>query len=164
MATVCVNVPANLVSPAYDFSNLAPRKVTFWTGALITAALATVIMPWRLLATAGTYVYGWLGTSSDLLGPVAGILIAEYWLVRRTELDVEDLYRANGPYWYIHGFNPIAVISLFVGIGAALIGRVLPAFQLLSDFGWVTGFFVGAGIYAMLSASRQMSRSGKVGS
>jgi len=150
IATVCVNVPANLVSPSYDFSNVAPKRISMWQGALVTAAIATAIMPWRLLATAQDYVFAWLGTSSDLLGPVAGILIADYWLVRKHELDVEALYQANGEFRYANGFNPNAVVALAAGIGAALIGRFVPSLQFFSDIGWVTGFFVGLGVYVAL--------------
>ncbi len=147
VATVSVNVPANLVSPGYDFSNLAPGKISFWQGALITAALATAMMPWRLLASAGSYVFAWLGTCGDLLGPVAGILIADYWLLRRTELDVDGLFDPQGPYRYKSGFNPIAIASLALGVGVALIGRVVPSLETLTDFGWLIGFLVGGGVY-----------------
>jgi NCS1 family nucleobase:cation symporter-1 len=152
IATVCVNVPANLVSPAYDLSNLAPRHITFWRGALITAALATAIMPWRLLATAGSYLFGWLGTYGDLLGPIAGILIVDFWIVRQKTLIVDDLYRTEGAYRYVGGFNLIAIFALAVGIGAAIIGRAVPALQMLSDFGWFTGLLVGGAVYGGLMA------------
>ena len=147
VATVSVNVPANLVSPAYDFANLVPRHITMARGALITAALAVAMMPWRLLATAGDYVFTWLGTSADLLGPVAGVMIADYWFVRRKELVVEDLYRVDGQYRYAAGFNPNAIIALVVGIGFSLVGRFVPALHLLSDLGWTTGFLFGGLAY-----------------
>lgn len=147
VATVSVNVPANLVSPAYDFANLAPQRITMWRGALIAAAIATAILPWRLLATAGSYVFTWLGTSGDLLGPVAGIMIADYWFLRRKELASGDLYRLGGHYWYTNGFNLRAIAALAIGIGAALIGRWVPALRTFADLGWVTGFVVGAGVY-----------------
>jgi NCS1 family nucleobase:cation symporter-1 len=151
VATVSVNVPANLVSPAYDFANLAPRKITMWRGALLTAAISTAILPWRLLATAGSYVFTWLNTSADLLGPVAGIMIADYWILRRQELSVSDLYRVDGLYRYTSGFNLRAIGALAIGIGASLVGRWVPALHLLADLGWVTGFLVGAGVYLALT-------------
>jgi NCS1 family nucleobase:cation symporter-1 len=156
IATVSVNVPANLVSPAYDFSNLAPRKIDMWRGALITAALATVIMPWRLMATAATYVTGWLGTSADLLGPVAGILIADYWIFRRTELSVDDLYREDGAYRYTAGYNGRAIVALALALVVSQLGRWLEPMRWLTDIGWITGFVVGGLIYLALQRPRAL--------
>jgi NCS1 family nucleobase:cation symporter-1 len=153
IATVSVNVPANLVSPAYDFSNLAPRTISMWKGALITAALATIIMPWRLMATAATYVTGWLGTSADLLGPVAGILVADYWLVHRKQLSVADLYKENGIYRYSGGYNLRAIVALVLALGVSQIGRIVEAMRWLTDIGWITGFVVGGLVYVVLQGS-----------
>ncbi|AIE84923.1 NCS1 family nucleobase:cation symporter-1 [Fimbriimonas ginsengisoli] len=154
LATVSVNVPANLVSPAYDFANLAPRVITMWRGALITAALATIIMPWRFMATAATYVIGWLNTSADLLGPVAGILIADYWLVRRKQLSVEDLYNESGRYRYTNGYNLRAILALAVALFASQIGRVFEPLRFLTEIGWVTGFLIGGFVYWLLERGR----------
>ena len=156
IATVSVNVPANLVSPAYDFSNLAPRSINMWRGALITAFLATVIMPWKLMATAATYVTGWLGTSADLLGPVAGILIADYWLLRRRSLSVADLYREDGEYRYSAGYNLRAIAALVLALLLSQAGRLIPAMQWLTDIGWVTGLLGGIAFYMLLAGSRQV--------
>jgi NCS1 family nucleobase:cation symporter-1 len=158
VATVSVNVPANLVSPAYDFANLAPQKITMWRGALIAAALATAILPWRLLSTAGSYVFTWLNTSADLLGPVAGVMIADYWFVRRRELSVPDLYRTDGLYRYAGGFNPRALIALAVGIGVSLAGRWFEPLRLLADLGWTTGFLVGGAVYGALASISSRDR------
>jgi NCS1 family nucleobase:cation symporter-1 len=106
VATLSVNIAANVVSPANDFANLAPRHISFKTGGLITGLLGIVMMPWKLLASADTYIFNWLVGYSALLGPIAGIMIADYWLVRRCELDVPDLYRPEGRY---RGTNPVAV-------------------------------------------------------
>lgn len=159
VATVSVNVPANLVSPAYDFANLAPRMITMWRGALLAAAIATAIQPWRLLASAGSYVFTWLNTSADLLGPVAGIMIADYWFLRRRELSAPDLYRADGLYRYTKGFNLHTIAALAIGIVASLIGRWVPPLHLFSDLGWVTGFLVGGGAYLLFGARTPSSAS-----
>lgn len=156
IATVSVNVPANLVSPSYDFSNLAPSRISMWKGALITAVLATLILPWRLMATASTFVTGWLGTSADLLGPVAGILVADYWVLRRQELNVTDLYREDGEYRYQHGYNWRAIAALALALVLSQAGRIVSAMQWLTDIGWVTGFVGGAAFYVLFNLSRKL--------
>src|ERR1700712_3607465 len=96
IATLNTNVAANVVSPSNDFSNLNPRLISFKTGGLITGLLGIVMMPWKLLATADTYIFDWLIGYSALLGPIAGIMVIDYWVLRKTELDGVDLYRVNG--------------------------------------------------------------------
>jgi len=150
LATLSVNVPANLVSAAYDMSNLAPRKLSLWGGALVAAVIGTVVMPWRLLANAQTYIFDWLGTSANFLAPVAGILIADYWLVRGKTLSVPDLYDAKGIYRYVGGVNPKALIATALGILAAYSGRFAPALMLLTDMGWLTAFTVALASYRLL--------------
>jgi len=158
MATMSVNIPANLVSASYDISNLAPRKISMWRGALITALIGTVMLPWRLVATAFNLVNLWLSTIGVFLGPVAGILIADYWWVRRCELSVPDLYKLKGVYSYWKGINPIAVVALALGVAAAYSGDFIPAFQILTDLNWLTGFAVSFVSYGLLMGSR-MKRS-----
>jgi NCS1 family nucleobase:cation symporter-1 len=108
VATISVNIAANVVSPANDFANLAPRVISFRTGALITGVLGILLMPWKLLASADTYIFNWLLGYSALLGPIAGIMIADYWILRNKELDVPDLYRSTGRY---AGTNPVAMTA-----------------------------------------------------
>ena len=110
IATLATNIAANVVSPANDFAHFSPRRISFRTGGLITAAIGVLIMPWRLLAHADTYITLLVGFSA-LLGPVAGILIADYFVVRRTRLDVAALYSPVGEYRYTTGYS-------FVGAGA----------------------------------------------
>ena len=112
VATLTTNIAANVVSPANDFSNVRPRWISFRTGGLITAVLGIVMMPWRLLSDFGTYIFGWLVGYSGFLGPIAGVLIADYWLIRRQSLEVGDLYRRGGAYEYSRGFNPRALLAL----------------------------------------------------
>ncbi len=104
--TVSCNIAANLVSSAYDFSSLWPKRISYRTGGMITAAIGVLIMPWKLLETTGGYIFVWLAGYSALLGPIAGILIADYWLIRRTRLDVDALYEAAGVYSYRKRLEP----------------------------------------------------------
>ena len=115
VATLSVNIAANMVSPAYDFSNLAPRQISFRTGALITGVVGVLILPWKLTPTRRATSSPGSALVGGLLGAVAGILIADYWLIRRTELDLADLYRPGGRYWYAGGWNWRAVVAFVVG-------------------------------------------------
>ena len=106
IATLNVNIGANVVSPSNDFSNLYPRLISFRTGGLITGFLGLAMCPWKLLATPDAYIFGWLVGYSGLLGPVAGIMVCDYFLIRKTELDVNSLYHSEGAYHYSKGINP----------------------------------------------------------
>lgn len=116
LATLATNIAANVVSPANDFAHLAPRYVGFRTGGLITALLGMAIQPWKLYSDPTGYIFTWLIGYSSLLGAVGGVLIADYYLIRRTRLDLPGLYRQSGPYWYVGGFNPVALFALVVGV------------------------------------------------
>jgi len=145
IATLNVNIGANVVSPSNDFSNLYPRLISFRTGGLITGFLGLAMCPWKLLATPDSYIFGWLVGYSGLLGPVAGIMIADYFFIRKTELDVNSLYHREGVYHYTKGINPRAVVALVAGVVIALVGLVYPPLHFLYDYAWFVGFFV-AGI------------------
>jgi len=114
--TISCNIAANLVCSAYDFSSLAPSRISYHTGGLITAVIGAAIMPWKLLATTNGYIFTWLTGYGALLGPIAGILIADYWLVRRTKLDVDDLFSVDGRYSYDNGWNSAALAAFAVGV------------------------------------------------
>ena len=150
VATLNVNIGANVVSPSNDFSNLAPRLISFRTGGLITGFLGLAMMPWKLMSTFGTYIFGWLVGYSGLLGPVAGIMVADYFLIRGTRLDVASLYHRGGPYEYSRGFNPRAVVALVAGVFVALIGLAVAPLRFLYDYAWFVGFFVSAAMYYSL--------------
>src|SRR5271167_1274841 len=134
IATLNTNVAANVVSPSNDFSNLNPRRISFRTGGIITGVIGVAMMPWKLLSNFSDYIFGWLVGYSGLLGPIAGIMIADYFVVRKRSLDVEGLYLRGGPYEYRSGFNPRALIALAAGIVVALIGLVVPPLKLLYDY------------------------------
>jgi nucleobase:cation symporter-1, NCS1 family len=147
IATLTTNVAANVVAPANGFANLWPSRITFAIGGLLTGVIGIAIQPWRLLSDYGTYIFGWLVGYSGLLGPVAGIFIADYWLVRKASLSLADLYRADGIYGR---FNGKALLALAAGVAAALIGLAVPGLRVLYDYAWFVGFGVAFALYAVL--------------
>jgi NCS1 family nucleobase:cation symporter-1 len=155
LATLNTNVAANVVSPSNDFSNLRPGLISFRTGGLITGVVGILMMPWKLLSDFSAYIFGWLVGCSALLGPIAGVMICDYYLVRRRQLVVEDLYRRGGVYEYRQGFNPIAIVALVAGVVIALIGLAVPALRWLYDYAWFIGFFVSGGLYFLLMQRQQ---------
>src|SRR6186713_2350089 len=116
IAQLTTNMAANVVSPANDFSSLWPRRISYTTGGLITAAIGIVMMPWKLYADAAAYIFTWLIGYSSLMGAIGGILIADYWLIRRRELALADLFKLDGRYTYSGGFNPRAVLALIIAV------------------------------------------------
>jgi NCS1 family nucleobase:cation symporter-1 len=172
VATLTTNLAANVVAPANGFSNIHPRKISFKMGGYITAGLGIAMFPWKLLESTGGYIFTWLIGYSALLGPIAGILIADYFLLRRTELDVEDLFRKEGRYHYRSGWNPIALVALLLGVAPNVPGFLaaagfvenVPAF--LSEvytYAWFVGFFISGGLYWILSPKGVTPASGAAG-
>ncbi len=158
ISTLATNIAANIVSPANDFSNLSPSKINFRTGGYITGIIGFLIFPWKLVADPSGYIFTWLVGYSSLLGPVGGIMIADYYFIRRQYLDVNDLYRSDGQYSYKNGFNTRAVIALILGIlpnvpGFLLTIKVIGADAVpawiaeLYNYAWFVGFFVSGTIY-----------------
>ena len=150
VATLNVNIGANVVSPSNDFSNLYPRLISYRMGGMITGFLGLAMRPWRLLATPDAYIFGWLEGYSGLLGPVAGIMVADYFLIRKTKLDVQSLYHRDGIYHYSRGVNPRAMVALGLGIVIALMGLWIPAARFLYDYSWFVGFLVASVVYLAL--------------
>jgi NCS1 family nucleobase:cation symporter-1 len=150
VATLNVNISANVVSPSNDFSNLAPHIISYRTGGLITGFLGLAMMPWYWYATYGNYIQGWLVGYSGLLGPVTGIMITDYFLIRGTKLNVASLYHLDGIYHYSRGFNPRAIVALVCGICIALVGRFVPSLHFLYDYAWFDGFFTSSAVYLLL--------------
>src|SRR5882762_1416053 len=155
VATLNTNVAANVVSPSNDFSNLWPRVISFRTGGLITGVVGILMMPWRLLHDFSSYIFGWLVGCSALLGPIAGIMICDYYLVRHRELVVEDLYRRGGAYEHQNGFNYHALIALAAGVGTALVGLGMPPVRWLYDYAWFVGFAVSGCLYLIMMRTRR---------
>jgi nucleobase:cation symporter-1, NCS1 family len=165
LATMSVNVAANVVSPSYDFSNTAPRFVSFRTGGLITGVIGIAIQPWRLLSDPHVYIFTWLGFYGGLLGTIAGVLIAGYWVRWRTSLSLGSLYTKDGRYWFAGGWNWRAVVATVAGavlsVGGAYTAPgtggpfpangLIPALKSLYDYSWVVGLGVGFAVYLVLS-------------
>jgi NCS1 family nucleobase:cation symporter-1 len=157
IATLNVNIGANVVSPSNDFSNLAPRLISFRTGGLITGFLGLAMMPWKLMESFGSYIFGWLVGYSGLLGPVAGIMVVDYFFIRGTRLDVASLYRRGGPYEYSNGINPPAMVALIAGVVVALIGLFVPSLRALYDYAWFVGFGLAAIVYLALMQTTKLA-------
>jgi len=159
VATLAVNIAANVVSPANDFANAFPRWIRFKTGGLITGVIGILLQPWKLLADPSGYIFVWLLGYSGGLGSIAGVLIADYWLVRRTRLRLEDLYLTHGIYRYAGGWNWRAVLATLVGCGLAWGGFVFPVLKPLYAYGWFVGFFASGTLYWALSAGQAPRRA-----
>jgi NCS1 family nucleobase:cation symporter-1 len=155
VATLSTNVAANIVSPANDLANLAPRKINFRRGAMIAAVIGFVMLPWKIMASAGSYLFVWLLGYGAMLGAVGGIMIADYYILRKRVLVVEDLYRRGGEYEYKGGWNPVALVALFAGIAPNVPGfltalDVVQAGALwtrIYEWAWFVSFFLAGGIY-----------------
>jgi len=150
VATLSVNIGANVVAPSNDFSNLYPRLISFRTGGMITGFLGLAMCPWKLLATPDNYIFGWLVGYSGLMGPIAGIMVCDYFLIRHTELDVNSLYHREGAYHYTKGINPRAVVALVFGVVIALIGLAVKPLHFFYDYAWFVGFFMAGIVYVLL--------------
>lgn len=160
VATLSTNLAANVVSTANAILNLAPEKFSFRQGSMVTAGLGLVVFPWKLIESTSGYIFTWLIGYSALLGPVGGILLADYYLLRKTKLDLEALYRRSGPYWYRGGFNPAAMVALVVGVAPNVPGFLaaagfvesVPGFwSQLYTYAWFVGFFLAGGVYLGLA-------------
>lgn len=166
LSTLATNIAANIVSPANDFSNLAPKKINFRMGGYITGVLGILIFPWKLIALPDNYIFTWLGGYSALLGPIGGIMIADYFFIRKETLNVDDLYRHGGQYYYSNGFNMKAVAALLIGVLLNVPGFLLqikvvgadafPAWiSNLYHYAWFVGFFVSGFVYWMLMRKKE---------
>lgn len=151
VATVSVNIAANVVSPANDFANAWPKRIDFKLGGLITGILGILIQPWRLLNDAGSYIFDWLGLYAGGLGAVAGVLAWDYWVRRRTQLALPDLYRTQGAYTYQGGWNWAALAATLAGCFLAWGGKAIAFMAPLVPYGWFVGFFGAAALYAIFS-------------
>jgi NCS1 family nucleobase:cation symporter-1 len=159
--TVSVNLAANLVGPAYDFSALAPRRISYRTGGYLTAGIALVMMPWKVLETTQGYIFTWLIGYSALLGPIAGILIIDYYFIRKTELHVDQLYRDEGAYTYTKGWNMAAVTAFVLGVAPnipgflnaafpASFGGVGDTFKTIYTYAWFAGVLIAGLVYGAM--------------
>jgi len=158
LATLTTNLAANVVAPANGFSNLAPGRISFRLGGYITAGIGLAMFPWKLLESTGAYIFTWLIGYSALLGPIAGIMLADYYLIRRTELVGDDLFRHDGRYGYRNGVNPAAMIALLIGVlpnlpgflkAAGFVASVPSVFEVIYVYAWFVGLAVAAVTYLL---------------
>jgi len=162
VAQLTTNMAANVVSPANDFSSLAPRRISYVTGGLMTAVLGIAMLPWKLYADAAAYIFTWLVGYSSLMGAIGGILIADYWIVRGRELSLPDLFDLKGRYAYRHGVNWRAMIALGLAILPVVPGFFRAAttpggqvadpgiFDTLYTYAWFVTFALSAVFYLVL--------------
>ena len=165
-AQVTTNMAANVVSPSNDFSNLSPRRISYVTGGLITAVIGILMMPWKLYSDAAAYIFTWLLGYSSLMGALGGILIADYWVIRRQQLDVNDLFREQGRYTYRNGVNPRAIVALVLAILPVVPGFIRavsvpggtvadPTFlDRLYSYAWFVTFALSFVLYLLLMRGR----------
>lgn len=162
ISTLATNIAANIVSPANDFSNLAPGKINFRTGGYITGVLGILICPWKLIADPNGYIFTWLIAYSSLLGPVGGIMIADYYFIRKQKLNVDHLYNVRGIYSFGNGFNHKAILALILGIMPNLPGFLVQVKLVAEDafpawitglyhYAWFVGFFISGICFLLLS-------------
>jgi NCS1 family nucleobase:cation symporter-1 len=163
LAQLTTNMAANVVSPANDFSSLAPRHISYVGGGLITAVIGIAMMPWKLYADAGAYIFTWLIGYSSLMGAIGGILIADYWVLRRRQLSTRDLFALEGRYSYRNGINPAAMLALAIAILPVIPGflraATTPGGQVadprwldsLYTYAWFVTFALGFALYLLLS-------------
>lgn len=164
--TVSVNLAANLVGPAYDFSALNPQLISYKTGGYITAGIALVMMPWKILETTQGYIFTWLIGYSALLGPIAGILIIDYYFIRRTQINVPALYEEHGQYSYRKGWNMTAVIAFVIGVAPNIPGFLNAAFpasfpevsallKTIYTYAWFVGLAISGIVYFALMRNQR---------
>jgi nucleobase:cation symporter-1, NCS1 family len=172
IATLATNIAANVVSPANDFAHLAPRYITFRIGGIITAIIGILMMPWKLIESSQGYIFSWLVAYSALLGAIGGILICDYWLLRRTRLRLGELFEENGNYGYDRGYNWCAILSMTVGIAWCAAGfidnitnghflgasRTSAFFRSIYNYGWFVTFAVSFALYAVFMFSHPSVR------
>jgi nucleobase:cation symporter-1, NCS1 family len=159
VATLSTNLAANVVSPANALVNANPRKITFQMGGYITAAIGVAMFPWKLMADPSGYIFTWLIGYSALLGPIGGILIADYYLLRGTRLDVDALYRLDGCYCFRRGFNLAAIGAFVLAVlpnvpgflhQIRLLDEVPRVFDSIYTYAWFAGFLLAALFYLVL--------------
>ncbi len=163
VATLSTNIAANVVSPANDISNLAPRRISFRIGGLITALIGIAMMPWYLYNNLAAYIFTWLIGYSALLGPIAGVMLCDYYLIRRTRLNVPALYEERGEYSYRRGFNPCALVAVLVALAPNVPGFVNalaasrqsapvfpPVFDTIYGYAWFLGLALAGAVYYAL--------------
>ena len=173
IATLSTNVAANVVGPANDISNVNPDKINFKTGGMITAFLGIFMMPWKLIADPQGYVFTWLIGYSSLLGPIGGILLVDYFLLRKQKLVVEDLYKKDGVYWYSGGFNTKALMAFILGVlpnvpgflkQIQVVKEIPGVFETIYSYAWFVGLPLAGLVYYGLMMAEESEESSEIDS
>lgn len=171
IATISINIPANLISPAYDLVNLFPKAFNFWRGSLVAIIISFIYMPWKLMENP-TVLYGILNNVGAMLGPITGILIADFFLIRKQRLEVPELYLANGRYGAYKGYNLVSLSIMVIGTAVVMTGQFVDSLSWLYEYAWFVGIFLGfAGYWAAAAVikrvkgalPRDMEPSGTIG-
>jgi len=157
IATLTTNIAANVVAPANAFVNIAPRRISFEAGGLVAAGIGAVILPWKLISDSQGFIFTWLIAYSALLGPVAGVMFADFFILRQRRVEVTDLFVTKGSsYWYVNGWSPVSMIALAMGVLPNLPGWLFtvglypscgPMWIALYHWAWFTGFGVASAVY-----------------
>ncbi|MCB1101256.1 MAG: NCS1 family nucleobase:cation symporter-1 [Kiritimatiellae bacterium] len=163
LATLTTNLAANVVAPSTAFTNFFPRHISMRMGGVLTGLVGIVIMPWKLVADPSGYIFTWLIGYSALLGPIGGILVCDYFLIRKTKMDLAGLYREQGPYTYTHGFNLKAMAALALAIAPNVPGFLTqiklvqagPFWSGLYHYAWFIGFILAFVMYAALMRTKE---------
>jgi len=158
-ATIGINIVANFVSPAFDFSNCSPQKISFRTGGMIAAVGSVLLTPWNLFNSPELIHYT-LDVLGAFIGPLFGILLVDFYIVKRGKVSVDDLFDATpaGKYWYRSGFNPKAIGALLPAVAIGLVISFSPALPAVANFSWFIGVALGAGAYRWM-ARDEVSRA-----
>jgi NCS1 family nucleobase:cation symporter-1 len=168
ISTLATNIAANIVSPANDFSNLWPKRINFRIGGYITGIIGILIFPWKLIEIPGSYIFTWLGGYASLLGPIGGVMIVDYYFIRKQKLIADDLYNNQGSYHYRNGFNRSAIISLLCGIVPNIPGFLLQVNVIAIDtfpawisglyhFSWFIGFLISGSVYFLMMRNDKLA-------
>jgi nucleobase:cation symporter-1, NCS1 family len=170
IAQLTTNMAANVVSPSNDFSNLNPKRISYITGGLITAVIGILMMPWQLMSSMSAYIFTWLIGYSGLMGAIAGILICDYWILRKQKLNLAELFKTNGIYSYSGGFNWRAIVALVVAVAPVVPGFIRAAttpggqienpnfFDTLYVYAWFITFAIGFVLYLVLMKTNSASK------
>jgi NCS1 family nucleobase:cation symporter-1 len=170
-AQLTTNMAANVVSPSNDFSNLNPKMISYVTGGLITAVIGILMMPWNLMSSMGDYIFTWLIGYSGLMGAIAGILICDYWVLRKQRLDLAALFDPTGPYSYSNGVNWRAIAALAISIAPVIPGFIRAAttaggqvampglLDTVYTYAWFVTFGLGFALYWVFSSGTASART-----
>jgi len=159
IATITTNIAANVVAPANGFSNIAPKKISYKVGVTVACLLAIAYRPWWIFGGAGAFIFGWLGTYGGILAPIAAIFIADYYIVKKRNIDVMALYQGSeGRYWYQSGWNIRAIIAWICGFILPTLGSLgVASLKWVSANGYVIGFVIGLAVYVLLMKNETTS-------